>query len=95
MSVMKTPFLTALLLVFFGFGNAWAQSENDPDVCKRTGPTATVFVGTVTHIDNPPTDDDRDSKGGDSLYHFRIDEKISPIVSANGPRKRRVWCWQK
>ena len=51
--------------------------------CSIPGDRYVVFIGTVIHIENPPTDD-RNDQGGTSQYRFRIDEKLfgveKPVV---------------
>jgi hypothetical protein len=70
---------------------ACSCGRSGPLPCGKLDPTATVFVGTVESIENPPPDFTEGGRnhtdwrtvdqGGLSRYHFRVDEKFSTTVA--------------
>jgi hypothetical protein len=73
--------------------------------CANTGPrscnilsdrNASIFVGTVVSVDNPPKEGDRE--GGTAHYHFRTAEWLSPdnraeveVLSGRGGADCSIW----
>lgn len=79
---MRLLSLACLALVFCS-GAAFACSCADvkPRSCNLVeSRDASVFVGTVVSVDNPPNEDDH--RGGTARYRFRVEEWLSPDVRA-------------
>jgi hypothetical protein len=52
-------------------------SEAAPSKCLSFNQVGLMFVGTVLSIENPPDETQGTFQGGESRYHFRVDENIN------------------
>src|ERR1700688_4948053 len=78
-SQMAKYLVAALVVLFCCNGNALACDcgKRVPKPCQGLAATDIVFVGTLLHIDSSVSEQDGTTHPGDTVYRFRIDEKIS------------------
>ena len=76
---MAKYLVAALVVLFCCNGNALACDcgKRVPKPCQGLAATDIVFVGTLLHIDSSVSEQDGTTHPGDTVYRFRIDEKIS------------------
>lgn len=83
---MKRRLIWLLLLWFIApigtFACSCAWPGPMPCGARTLGPNGVLFVGTVTHIDNPAPDDGGLGGTGEAHYRFHIDEAFGGTVGA-------------
>jgi hypothetical protein len=68
----------AFLVTISGPARACSCAKLGPRPCEGLSSADVIFVGTVLEIENPAPDETRGAdQGGNSRYHFQIDENIA------------------
>src|SRR5260370_194908 len=83
-SQMTKYLVAALVILFCCDGNALACDcgKRVPKPCQDLAATDIVFVGTVLRIDSTVSEEDGITHFGDTVYRFRMVERISETTGS-------------